>query len=331
MTHKEQIILAIKNLNFKKLEVLLDDNLSYMDVTKDLFLTTLKKKFASYGIQEPFDEILEGVCNNCNKGCKAYRFLYKKHTSLPLYFEEKEGNVVDIYLCKDLLTGDVSDKNSAEIFIYFYQEEKVNFKPSLEHLINIQRVETATDVFEKMAEKGLVPIEDVVYWYNRCASLASDLKFDFLFTTNYKTFVQIEANYNELYFIAQNFQNNHTANSDLMAFTIIDKKNEREIVKWLIKNEFKYTCTFKKTKGWQKTGIIILKTKPELVVDASDYLAPFILKDAYWRLNNRIMKKYKPTNEHYAQNRFGIEYSLKGYLTLHNKYLDLFDDNCENL
>lgn len=39
MTEKEQLIQAFKSLDFEALQNLLDDNRSYMDVSKDLFLS----------------------------------------------------------------------------------------------------------------------------------------------------------------------------------------------------------------------------------------------------------------------------------------------------
>ena len=44
MTEKQKLIEAFKSLDFEKLQNLLNDNRSYMDVSKYLFLSTLKQK-----------------------------------------------------------------------------------------------------------------------------------------------------------------------------------------------------------------------------------------------------------------------------------------------
>ena len=48
MTEKQQIVEAFKSLDFDTLQNILDDNRSYMDVSKDLFLSTLKQKIDEY-------------------------------------------------------------------------------------------------------------------------------------------------------------------------------------------------------------------------------------------------------------------------------------------
>ena len=43
MTEKQKIVEAFKSLDFDALQNILDDNRSYMDVSKGLFLSTLKE------------------------------------------------------------------------------------------------------------------------------------------------------------------------------------------------------------------------------------------------------------------------------------------------
>lgn len=99
MTEKQKLIEAFKSLDFEALQSLLDDNRSYIDVYKDLFLSTLKQKIDEYEDLKSYENVVVGTCNHCNKGCKAYKFKAENLQSLPLYFEEKDGNVTDIYLC----------------------------------------------------------------------------------------------------------------------------------------------------------------------------------------------------------------------------------------
>src|SRR5690606_1326478 len=102
MTEKLKLIQAFKSLDFDTLEDLLDDNRSYMDVPKDLFLSTLKQKLEVYSDLKSYEKVVEGICDHCNKGCKAYKFKAENLPSLNLFFEEKDNKVTDIYLCNAL-------------------------------------------------------------------------------------------------------------------------------------------------------------------------------------------------------------------------------------
>ena len=94
-----------------------------MDVSKDLFLSTLKQKINEYETLKSYERVVEGICNHCNKGCKAYKFKAENLPSLSLYFEEKDGKVIDIYLC-NALKEDKPDEHDWDIYFNFYEEEK---------------------------------------------------------------------------------------------------------------------------------------------------------------------------------------------------------------
>ena len=103
----------------------------------------------------------------------------------------------------------------------------------------------------------------------------------------------------------------------------IKTENEKSLVQWLLENENNYFFDLKKTDNWEKTGFLILETNPNLLVDCNGYLDGFFLSEIYHNHLEVIMGKYQPTNEHFEQNGGSVECSLKSYLKLHNKYLDL--------
>jgi len=323
MTEKQKLIEAFKSLDFEALQNLLDDNRSYMDVSKDLFLSTLKQKINEYENLKSYESVVEGICTHCNKGCKAYKFKAENLPSLPLYFEEKEGKVTDIYLC-NALKEDKPDEHDWYIYFSFYEEEKLTFKPSIEHLIILQRVEKAVEEFNNLEKIGLVSIEEVVYWYNKCQLLARELELDNPFVgIEYKAYKHINTLYSEVSNLVHNFKKNDLAKNALNAYNKINTENERSIVKWLLENDNNYFFDLKKTDNWEKTGFLILETNPNLLVDCNGYLDGFFLSEIYSTHLNEIMEKYQPKNEHFEQNGGSVECSLKSYLKLHKKYLDL--------
>jgi hypothetical protein len=323
MTEKQKLIEAFKSLDFDALQNLLDDNRSYMDVSKDLFLSTLKQKIDEYEDIKSYENVVEGTCNHCNKGCKAYKFKAKNLPSLPLYFEEKDGKVTDIYLC-NALKEDNPDKHDWDIYFSFYEEEKVDFKPSVEHLIILQRVEKAVEEFNNLEKNGLVPIEEVVHWYDKYKLLAKELELDNPFIRiKYKAYEHINSLYSEVSNVVHNFRKNDLAKNALDIYHKIKTENEKSLIQWLLENENNYFFDLKKTDNWEKTGFLILETNPNLLVDCNGYLDGFFLSEIYYNHLEEIMEKYQPTNEHFEQNGGSVECSLKSYLKLYNKYLDL--------
>ena len=323
MTEKQKIINAFKDLDFKKLYNLLDDNKSYMDVSKKTFLNALQKEVKQLEGLKSYKTVEEGICNSCNKGCKAYKFKAAYQPSLNLFFEEKDNSVSDIYLCNDLKVKS-SNGDDWNIYFKFYEEEKVNFSPSINYSINLQRIEKAIDEFKKLGISGLVPIQEVVNWFEKMDLLAKKLHLnDPFMTKQYKEYKKIDSLYKEVSHLVHNYKKVDLAKKVLDKHNKIDVNDEKGIVKWLLENEKKYFFSLKKTNKWKNTGILILETKPNLVIDCSKFLESFLLNDIYHNHHNDIMDKYKPTKEHYEQKGGSVNYSLETFLKLHNKYLDL--------
>jgi hypothetical protein len=326
MSEKQKIINAFKNLDFNNLDSLLDDNRSYMDVSKRKFLETLEKEIKQHEGLNSYETIEEGICNSCNKGCKAYKFKAKNQPSLNLFFEENNGFINDIFICNDLKVKS-SNEGDSSISFMFYEDEKADFSPSLNYLMNLQRIEKAIDEFKKLEILGLVPIKEVVYWFdNKMNVLEKELELDNIFSPiMHKEYFAIEALYNKVSSLVESYKKIDVAKTALKKYNEIESDDEESIVKWLIESEYNSFGLLEKTENWKNTGILILETEiTNLVLDCSDFLVPFLCGDIYWKHFFEIMTKYEPTKEHYDQHGGSIEYSLETYLKLHNKYLDLF-------
>ena len=96
MTKKEAIIKYITEMNADMLDILLDDDKSYMDVPKITFIEKLDKIFdrlKDQGISN-FSRVMKGHCGgNCNNGCGGYTFLTEDNQSLDLIIEEENEEV----------------------------------------------------------------------------------------------------------------------------------------------------------------------------------------------------------------------------------------------
>jgi len=293
MNEKQLLIKAFKSLDFEALENLLDGNRPYMDVPKDFFLTTIKQKIDQYENLHAYEEVIEGTCNSCHKGCKAYKFKAEGFPSLNLFFEEKNEKVTDIYLCNSLKV-DIPDENHSDFYFSFYEDEKVNFKPSLEYLIMLQRIEKAVEDFNKLESMGLVLFQEVFHWFNSIQALAIELNLDDPFVNReYKAFKHIEALYYKVSFLIESYTNKQLAQDALNEHRQINQRDKKTIASWLLKHKDTNFMPLKKTDNWEKTGILILETDPNLIIDCSDILDSFLFIELYSNVQEEIMTKYE--------------------------------------
>ena len=327
MTKKQRIINAFKNLDFETLEVLLDDEKPYMDVPKKTFLEALKSGVRSSKGLLSYETIEEGICNSCHKGCKAYRLAAKNQPSLDLFFEGTDENVTDIYLCNDIkFDGYENEEDHPRIYFDFYEEEKVTFSPSLEYLLNTQDIDQAIEEYCGLEEKGLVSIEDILYWFNQYKHIENQIneRDDSFERKKYKPYVAIEILFLQVSEVINNYKKNNLAKRLLKSYYELDVNNEKSIIKWLLENRRNYFYPLKQTPNWKNTGILILDTEPNLVVDCSDFLDSFLYYDIFDHHYSEMMTKYKPTKEHFEQHPNGIDLSLEAFIKLHKAHLDLF-------
>jgi hypothetical protein len=136
-TKKELIIENIMHMNISMLDVLLDDDKTYQDASKELFLSRLSdvfEYFKKYGDTSlnPY----QGVCNSeicSNKGCRGYSFIgniSKKH--LDLICIEEGDEIKDMYSCSSFKTDKDVDKGRwTEVDIR--HDEEVKFVPESDY------------------------------------------------------------------------------------------------------------------------------------------------------------------------------------------------------
>lgn len=107
-TQYDALIYFIRKLDIEMIDSLLDNNLTYQDFPKYLFVQKLGyafDKFITMGDIQLYT--YTGVCssNLCSKGCKGIRFVGNKSgLFMDLIILETEGNVKDIYECHEFST-----------------------------------------------------------------------------------------------------------------------------------------------------------------------------------------------------------------------------------
>lgn len=326
MSQFQQALQAIKNIDFNALKEILDDDKSYMEVSKSLFIKTLKDNLQCYINQglKTYQEKLIGKCDNSCDSCKAYSFCADGFPYLNLCISEIGGEINDIQLCHNIVELD-RDVNNFAIFFRFFEEDKVNYKPSLKHLFDKQRVEDALDDFKKITKSKLICIEDLIYWKDKYHYIMDTFGLNaFFLPKQYKVFEEFDNLMFEVIYFIGNCDDNDYAIKALEHYHNIKNMSEKELVKWLFKyEELRFYFNFDDSEHWEKTGLIRLSEDLDIIVDCSECIEIFKFAKIYYTEETKLMEKYEPTEEHQMQNKDSLICSLENYLRLHGKHLDI--------
>lgn len=332
MTNKETIAKAIKEMNIDLLDVVLDNDKAYMEVSKEAFIKTLKNKFDNLKKQgvNKFEKVLEGTCNKCYKGCKGYTFLTKNNDYLDLLFKEENNEIVNIFRCSDFKNEENLIKKNC-IYFRFKKDESKNYNPS-SYIASLQKqAEVAVKEFEKFENK-ITDIEEFVFWFKDNKKLyhsVKDLHWDYNFVWSFLSIYVTIENFNEL------VKNHNSANKALAEF---NNSSEKSMIDWLIKYEksnLRFSSGYEKTKNWEKTNLIIFKNGEtffetggeiklfnNVLVDIKEYKESIQFSDLFSKYYWEYEKKYAPTKELFeAYGDFEIE--LSEYLSARNLYPEI--------
>ncbi len=312
----EQVLHAIKTLDFNALVLLLDHNKSYMDVPKSLFLERLEESIMEQLGKDfkGFDRVIKGICSSCNKGCDAYSFQSKGYPSLNLFFEMQKDEINDIYLCCHLIHDDATEEF---IDFFFYKEETERFIPTERYLFDKQRADQAVEEFNKMTKDKYVAIENLFYWNEKFKDLTDAFGWHHGYHP-YKYLVEFDSICRDICDFVELYETVNTAKKAMREYKKI--ANEKDLVVWLFK--YQRSLVYDKFEGigdWMKTGFLKFKLIPDLIVDCTECMDAFEFSLVFTKERYRLKVKYQREGEDYD----GIMYDLKTYLRFRNKYLDI--------
>ena len=107
-TQSEAVIYYIQEMDLEMVELILEDDKTYQDVSKSTFIETLGNVFNIFRHNKNTKLVGHpGFCNSdiCPNACKGgYSFVgnHSKHR-IDIIMEVKKGNVMDIFQCHDLI------------------------------------------------------------------------------------------------------------------------------------------------------------------------------------------------------------------------------------
>ena len=100
----EAIVYFIARLDIEMVSSFLDEERTYQDFPKYLFVSKL------IGAFEQFDKagdkslaLHKGSCSGCSKGCRGLTFLGEQGHYMDLLFQQDSNKIVDIYECVNFI------------------------------------------------------------------------------------------------------------------------------------------------------------------------------------------------------------------------------------
>ena len=236
---KELIIESFEKMDLNMLEVLLDENNSYQEATKEVFLNKIEEIFTK--LKTKGDTRLDsykGFCNSdecCNKGCKGFSFvgnISKNH--IDLIFEESDDDVNDVYSCSDFETFDKSLKKGNTINIIIMQDEEANFIPDVEYLIEVQKYNAA---HEELYKHQNYIIDKNIYlpWIEKHNALYESLPFPPFI--EYSKCLMFYWLYSRIDNLKKYLNSDLFAKKAIAEFENIDLNNETQLLNWLVRYE----------------------------------------------------------------------------------------------
>lgn len=128
-TQVEAIIHFLSLMDAQMIDSFLDDDHTYQDFPKNIFLHKLQLAFDQF--QRAGDTFLNahnGVCNGCKKGCKGISFVGNiSRNYLDILIESKDDRVTDLYECADFVNDDefVIKKERVYINKFYFSADKL--------------------------------------------------------------------------------------------------------------------------------------------------------------------------------------------------------------
>lgn len=102
-THTDAIKHFIEKMDIEMIDAFLDDDITYQDMEKYLFISKLQLAFISFAsFGDTYLLSVEGMCNNCDKTKSGFTFIgNNSHNYMSIIFDTKDNKIADLYECSD--------------------------------------------------------------------------------------------------------------------------------------------------------------------------------------------------------------------------------------
>ena len=247
---KENIIKAFEKMDLNSLNKILDENLTYQDVSKNVFLEKLNEIFIEIKKSDSKLYLHDGFCSSeecSNNGKKGVMFCGNnsgKHFNF-IFEQNNDERVTDIFQCHrfECDAQNAVDENKKRVFMKIYDDEKANFSPSSDYLHKNNYSLNA--VSELTSDQKLeITKDEIVEWVRKHKDFYDSLNW---MSLNYKFQSYFYECYNHLSKINDFFNLEIDCYNALDIYTKNDMQIEFQLLKWLAEHEelhYKLTLLF---------------------------------------------------------------------------------------
>jgi len=303
MKSKNEIIVSsFEKMDIGMLQMVLDDDKTYQNAHKVVFLAKLDKVFNEF--QSNHDTCLKaykGKCvGNCpNKGINGFSFFgntTKNH--LDLLFEEKENEIVDICCCTDFeIEANIEVKNK-KVSFDMYHDELFDFQPSVDYHIASAKYKEAYEEMEAYFDKEPIDKDIYMYWMGKHNELFID-SINVVIDNFHQHEFEFYALYDSLLTYSTSYINEEPCKSALTEFYCIDPEDEQSLLKWLFTHEslgHKF-CELVYNKIDTKTNSVPVG---RLKLSTLDFQNSIDFKTIFGKLFWAMMEKYTEFSKEYV-------------------------------
>lgn len=242
--YSEIILQAISSMDMDRLQFYLNEEYSYQDAPKEVFLRELEKLFDEHkklGDTELL--IYEGKCagrgcENCNKN--GFRFIGNHSRNyLDLIFTVEGDDVKDIFECLRFKTTEYHEELQSKSSIDINTDDLITFDKTPEYWIKVNSALAAYDELITSRPRRL-SYDDMCYWLNRhqytIKNIADD---DFILSrSRWYPFTKLYEQLTELRkYIAFYTDKFDAANN---AYKLINE--EKQLITWMLEYETMYAA-----------------------------------------------------------------------------------------
>lgn len=185
MTNKKsQVLKAISEMNVSMLEVVLEENNTYQDADKSVFIDKISNVFDSLKAEKNTHlDPSYGSCDSeicTNRGCNGVAFVGNKSgSSLNLILVEGDNDYKDIYSCSNFKTKDKSITITKNYSLDIKADEKANFNPPNDKLKIFDDCKTAFSDIAKLKKEFDSKV--VLNWVEKHSWLFNEIRTDVYF------------------------------------------------------------------------------------------------------------------------------------------------------
>jgi hypothetical protein len=194
VTQKDAFLHFMSRMDIDMLEYVLDDENTYSECTKAVFLEKLNETVTDFKKKGNDNLIYNiGYCaaSNCNLGCQGYMFKANKtKNTFSLIIEEKNQKIKDVFECTRFITVKKEKNYTYFTKINIYEEDKVSFQTEVAALIYFQKIDKALEELKTILKSPL-DLKMTNYWVDNIKDLIYEIDKEERFIKKYYVITEI--------------------------------------------------------------------------------------------------------------------------------------------